>query len=115
MLAAPDSGPIDLDRSPDATEVSTAHVADCLAGRPTSRRDALTAGVIALVVVVVGIIWRSPLVPTDPWHYVRSALEFPSDTWVPLGYTRYGIILANMPPAFVFKNAQAPTRLTQPS
>ena len=53
------------------------------------------------------MVWRSPIVPTDPWHYVRSALEFPSDEWVPLGYTRYGIILANDPPAFLFKNAEA--------
>ena len=52
-------------------------------------------------------VWRTPVVPTDPWHYVRSALEFPSDDWVPLGYTRYGIILANILPALVFKNAQA--------
>jgi Dolichyl-phosphate-mannose-protein mannosyltransferase len=81
--------------------------ADRLAGAPTTRRDALVAAGLAALVVAAGIIWRTPVVPTDPWHYVRSALEFPSDDWVPLGYTRYGIILANIPPAFVFKNSQA--------
>ena len=38
---------------------------------------------------------------------MRSALEFPSAGWVPLGFTRYGIILATIPPAFLFKNAEA--------
>ena len=81
--------------------------ADRLAGEPTTRRDVLVAAVLGALVVAAGIIWRTPVVPTDPWHYVRSALEFPSADWVPLGYTRYGIILANIPPAFVFKNSQA--------
>ncbi len=80
---------------------------DLLAGAPITRRDVAVAAVLGLMTVVVGIIWRSPIVPTDPWHYVRSALEFPSDDWVPLGFTRYGIILANIPPAFIFKNAEA--------
>ncbi len=80
---------------------------DLLAGAPITRRDVAVAAVLGLVTVVVGIIWRSPIVPTDPWHYVRSALEFPSADWVPLGFTRYGIILANLPPAFVFKNSEA--------
>ena len=81
--------------------------ADRLAGEPTTRRDVLVAAVLGALVVAAGIVWRTPVVPTDPWHYVRSALEFPSADWVPLGYTRYGIILANIPPAFVFKNSQA--------
>lgn len=80
---------------------------DLLSGAPITRRDVGFALVAAAVVVVVAVIWRSPLVPTDPWHYVRSALEFPSDNWVPLGFTRYGIILATIPPAFIFKNAEA--------
>ncbi len=80
---------------------------DLLAGSPITRRDVAVAAVLGVVTIVVGIIWRSPIVPTDPWHYVRSALEFPSADWVPLGFTRYGIILANIPPAFIFKNAEA--------
>ena len=67
----------------------------------------LTALAIALVVMIIATVWRTAVVPTDPWHYVRSALEFPNDDWVPLGYTRYGIILANIVPALMFKNAQA--------
>jgi Dolichyl-phosphate-mannose-protein mannosyltransferase len=80
---------------------------DLLRGSPLTRRDALVALGWAVVVMVVAWVWRSPIVPTDPWHYVRSALEFPSDDWVPLGFTRYGIILATIPPAYVFKNAEA--------
>lgn len=80
---------------------------DRLSGTPTSRGDLLTALAIAVVVMVIATVWRTAVVPTDPWHYVRSALEFPSDDWVPLGYTRYGIILANILPALAFKNAQA--------
>jgi hypothetical protein len=80
---------------------------DLLSGAPIGRRDVLTSLLVATVVVAVALIWRTPIVPTDPWHYVRSALEFPSAGWVPLGFTRYGIILATIPPAFVFKNAAA--------
>src|SRR5687768_11159554 len=76
-------------------------------GSPLTRLDVLVAVLIGAVVVAVAVVWRSPIVPTDPWHYVRSALEFPSASWVPLGFTRYGIILATIPPAFVFKNAEA--------
>lgn len=74
---------------------------------PLTSRDVAVGAVIAAVVVAVALLWRTPIVPTDPWHYVRSALEFPSAAWVPLGFTRYGIILATIPPALVFKNAEA--------
>jgi hypothetical protein len=77
------------------------------AGSPPSRADLFTSLAIAVVVMVIATVWRTALVPTDPWHYVRSALEFPSANWVPLGYTRYGIILANILPGLMFKNAQA--------
>jgi len=80
---------------------------DRLSGTAPTRGDLLTALGIAVVVMVIATLWRTAIVPTDPWHYVRSALEFPSDDWVPLGYTRYGIILANIFPALLFKNAQA--------
>ena len=92
--------------APDQADSS--HPPRLLRGRPTTWSDALTGAAIGVVVAVFAFVYRSPIVPTDPWHYVRSALEFPSDDWVPLGYTRYGIILANIPPAYVFKNAEAP-------
>ncbi|MEO7421030.1 MAG: glycosyltransferase family 39 protein [Ornithinibacter sp.] len=57
--------------------------------------------------MAVAFVWRSPIVPTDPYHYVLQTLEFPSDNWVALGLSRYGIFLANIPPAFLFKNAEA--------
>ena len=78
-----------------------------VAGSPLGRKDVLAALGCAAVVLVVAVVWRSPIIPTDPYHYVRSALEFPSAAWVPLGFTRYGIILATIPPALLFKNAEA--------
>ena len=80
---------------------------DWLAGTAWSRADVLVAVLVGAAVMVLAYVFRSIIVPTDPWHYVRAAMHFPEDTWVPLGYTRYGIILASMPPAFVFRNAQA--------
>lgn len=82
-------------------------VVDRLGGSPLTRSDLLTASGIAVAVMVVALVWRTALVPADPWHYVDSALSFPSHNWVPLGYTRYGLILANILPGLFFKNAQA--------
>ena len=97
------------DHAPETVtpESHRGRAADRWGGPPPSRGDLATALGIAVVVMVIATVWRTPLVPTDPWHYVRSALEFPSDDWVPLGYTRYGIILANIVPGLLFKNAQA--------
>lgn len=83
------------------------HRPDRLSGTPPTRRDLVAATAVALVVVAVAFVWRSPIVPTDPHHYVLQTLQFPSDNWVALGLSRYGIFLANIPPAFLFKNAQA--------
>jgi 4-amino-4-deoxy-L-arabinose transferase-like glycosyltransferase len=78
-----------------------------LSGRPFRGMHLVEAAVIGLAVVALAYVYRSIVVPTDPWHYVRSAMEFPSKGWVALGYTRYGIVLANIPVAAVFGNAQA--------
>ena len=94
------------DTRPTDTQ-STAPRRDWLAGTPWSRPDLLVAVLVGVAVMVLAYVFRSIIVPTDPWHYVRAAMHFPEDTWVPLGYTRYGIILASMPPAFLFRNAQA--------
>lgn len=88
-------------------ETAQAERRDWLAGARWTRTDVLTAALVGIAVMVLAYVFRSIVVPTDPWHYVRSALEFPSKDWVPLGYTRYGIILANMPPGLLFGNAQA--------
>lgn len=90
---------------PGAGEVSSRP--DWLAGRGITRSDLLVAILIGLAVVAIGYLYRSPLVPTDPWHYVRSAMQFPSDDWVPLGYTRYGMIFLTAPFALVFRNSEA--------
>jgi hypothetical protein len=60
---------------------------------PWQRSDLGLAGLIALLTAVLAWVFRSEIVSTDPWHYVMAALQFPQDTWVPLGYTRYGMIL----------------------
>ena len=80
---------------------------DPLRGTPPTRRDILPAVAVATVVTVMAWVWRSPMVPTDPFHYVVQTLEFPSDDWVALGLSRYGIFLANLLPAYLFKNAEA--------
>ena len=50
---------------------------------------------------------------TYPWHYVMAALEFPQDSWVPLGYTRYGMILPLAP--FVLAWGYAPATFIVPA
>jgi hypothetical protein len=94
---------------PSRTRVDTPQQAtarDWLAGRSVDRWDALGAVLVALAVVVVGYVFRSIVVPADPWHYVRSAAEFPSDRWVALGYSRYGLILPIIPVVKAFGTAQ---------
>lgn len=80
---------------------------DWLRGRgPWSRTDVLIALAIGLVFVGIALVFRTAIVPTDPINYVRSAREFPSDYWVPLGYTRYGMILPLLPLVGIFGNAE---------
>ena len=89
-----------------ATEPAGEGSRDWLTGRRWNRTDVLVAALVGVAVIALAFAYRSIAVPTDPYHYIRAAFRFPEDTWVPLGYTRYGIILANMPPAFLFGNAQ---------
>src|SRR6476620_6335013 len=94
------------DEQPSAAE-KTAPGRHWLSGRPFRGLHLLEAAVIGLAVIALAYVYRSIIVPTDPWHYVRSAMYFPSDGWVALGYTRYGIVLANIPTVWLFGNAQA--------
>lgn len=96
---------VNADLAPGRAAAAT--TPDALRGTPPTRRDALSALAVAAVVTVMAWWWRSPMVPTDPYHYVAQTLEFPSDNWVALGLSRYGIFLANIPPALLFKDAQA--------
>ena len=97
--------PVTADLAPDRAAAGT--TPDSLRGTPPTRRDALSALAVATVVTVMAWVWRSPMVPTDPYHYVAQTLDFPSDNWVALGLSRYGIFLANLPPAYLFRNAEA--------
>lgn len=72
-----------------------------------SRADFGVSGVVAVVVAVMAWVFRSEIVSTDPWHYVMAALQFPQDSWVALGYTRYGMILPLAPLVLAFGYAPA--------
>lgn len=79
---------------------------DALTGTPWTGADVLTAVVVGALTAVVTLVWRTEIVSTDPWHYVQAALHFPTTAWVPLGYTRYGMILPVVPVAHLLGNAQ---------
>lgn len=96
-----------LDRRAPGAPAGADAPPDPLRGTPPARTDVLVAVGVAVVVMVVAWVWRSPIVPTDPWHYVQRALTFPDRVWIPLGYTRYGIIVPNIVPARLFGNAEA--------
>lgn len=57
-------------------------------GREIVGADLAWAGLTALVAVVTCLLFRSALVPVDPWHYVQDALAFPQGTWRPAADTR---------------------------
>lgn len=107
MPVAPNGGRRALTEPLPPDQVDAGRQEDRLAGEPTTRWDVLAAVGFAVVVMAIGIVWRSPIVPTDPWHYVQRALTFPDSVWIPLGFTRYGIILANIIPTRLFGNAEA--------
>ncbi|GIL35500.1 hypothetical protein [Phycicoccus sp. DTK01] len=100
--------PATHDPTPAAgSPTAVADPAGLVTGRRTTRLDVGVGVLVGLVVAAVVLVWRSPLVPTDPWHYVMATLDFPSDQWIALGLTRYGIMLATIPPALLWKNAEA--------
>jgi hypothetical protein len=107
MPPAVDHAGLDPDAVLTGTDAAPAPDPDPLRGTPPRRQDVLTAIGVASVVTLFAFVWRSPIVPTDPYHYVLQTLQFPSDNWVALGLSRYGIFLANLAPAFLFKNAEA--------
>lgn len=76
-------------------------------GRVLGRRDVLIAPLVALVAVAIATYYRSALVPTDPWHYVQGALQFPEPTWRPAGLTRWGFLLPIIPFARLWGDAEA--------
>ena len=92
--------------SAETSESESAVARDWLRGTRWDRRDVVVASLIGVAIVVIAYVYRSIIVPTDPWHYVRSARLFPVHDWVALGYTRYGIILASIPPVKILGNAQ---------
>jgi 4-amino-4-deoxy-L-arabinose transferase-like glycosyltransferase len=62
---------------------------------------------VTVLTMVVAWVFRSEIVSSDPWHYGMAAIEFPQDSWVPLGYTRYGMILPLGPLVLAFGHAPA--------
>ena len=61
---------------------------------------------VGLVVVALGLVFRTEIVTSDPWRYVFLARNFPSDDWALLGYTRYGMVLPVGPLVALFGNVQ---------
>lgn len=78
-----------------------------LLGRRLHLGDLVWAGGVALIAMAVTLAYRSALVPTDPWHYVQGALDFPNGTWRPAGLTRWGFLLPIIPFAQVWGDAPA--------
>ena len=103
-----------IDREPDTGEYlrdprddrrRTTFSVDRLGGNPWSRTDFAVAGVVVLATMVVSWVFRTEIVSSDPWHYGMAAIEFPQDSWVPLGYTRYGMIIPLGPLVLAFGHA----------
>ena len=80
---------------------------DVQLGRRIGSRDLIWAAVVALVAMAVTFTYRSALVPTDPWHYVQGALDFPNGTWRPAGLSRWGFLLPIIPFASLWGDATA--------
>ncbi len=79
---------------------------DALAGHEWTRTDAVMAAVIGAAVIAVAVLWRTEIVTSDPWNYVRMGRDFPTDTWNALGYSRYGMVLPIVPLSFLFGDVQ---------
>ena len=82
------SSPADVAETADARQLATDAndgACDPLAGRPWTRSDAVWATVVGLLVVALGLVFRTEIVTSDPWRYVFLARNFPSDDWAPLG------------------------------
>jgi hypothetical protein len=88
------------------TEVNRRGRPDWLRGERWTAQDWALGVAIAVLVTILSVLWRTEIVPTDPWHYTGAALNFPTSTWAPLGYTRYGMILPQGPLVILFGDAQ---------
>ena len=60
---------------------------------------------VGILACVLAVVFRTEIIASDPWRYVQSARDFPDDSWVLLGYTRYGMILPLLPLTALFGNA----------
>jgi hypothetical protein len=76
-------------------------------GRTVHRRELVWAGLVAVSAMAIALVYRSALVPTDPWHYVQGALAFPDGTWRPSGLSRWGFLLPIIPFARLWGDATA--------
>ena len=76
-------------------------------GRRLNLADLGLAAAIGLVAMLVAFLLRSALVPTDPWHYVQGAVNFPNGTWRPEGLSRWGYLLPMLPFAWAWGDSTA--------
>lgn len=79
---------------------------DWLLGQRSTPTDLGVGVLVGVLVSLLALLFRTEIVPTDPWHYIHSAMGFPNHSWVPLGYTRYGMVLPAGPLVLAFGNAQ---------
>lgn len=80
---------------------------DWLAARhPWTKGSVLEGVVVGVLAAGLSVVLRTEIVASDPWGYVNAAINFPDDRWVPLGYTRYGMILPRVPIAGIFGNSE---------
>lgn len=81
--------------------------ADCLTPSFAWSRNVLLSSVgIVIIVIAAAIVLRTEIVASDPWDYIRASRNFPDLNWVPLGYTRHGMILPRLPLVWLFGNSQ---------
>ena len=76
-------------------------------GRRITRTELLWAVGVAAAAVALATVFRSSIVPTDPWHYVQGALAFPEGSWRPAGLSRWGFLLPIVPFARLWGDAPA--------
>ena len=76
-------------------------------GHSIDGRDVAWSVLVGAVAMLVALLFRSALVPTDPWHYVHGALAFPDGTWRPAGLSRWGFLLPIVPFARLWGDSTA--------
>jgi hypothetical protein len=76
------------------------------AHRRLTAADIALAGIVAATTILAGWVFRSAIVPIDPWDYVEGARNFPNGVWNLAGLSRWGMIVPNLAAAGLWGNAE---------